>query len=88
MKNQKMEEAEKNKVILFQSDKSTIGMKRFLRAYCKESSNSDFLLEHFSYIFQKNYNWCVWGEKRNFIEDTKHRGHMSIPEKGSSDHEV
>lgn len=47
-----MEEAEKNKAILFQSDQSIIAMKRFLRTYCKESSNSDLLLEHFSYIFQ------------------------------------
>lgn len=51
-KESKMEEAENNKAILFQSDKSTIGKKRFLRAYCKESSNSDLLLEHFSHSFQ------------------------------------
>lgn len=49
-KESKMEEAENNKAILFQSDKST--KKRFLRAYCKESSNSDLLLEHFSHSFQ------------------------------------
>lgn len=51
-KESKMEEAENNKAILFQSDKSTIGKKRFLRAYCKESLNSDLLLEHFSHSFQ------------------------------------
>lgn len=47
-----MEEGEKNEAILSKSEKSTIGMKRFLRAYCKESSNSDLLSEHFSYMFQ------------------------------------